>query len=182
MAPCHLQPLGDVVDAEDLVGALVAGDAGAHLPDRAEAEDGDAAAVGDRRVVDRLPGGRQHVGEEEIALVGSLLGNFDRPEMGLRHPQELRLATRHLAVELGVAEQRGAFFGGVVLGRLALGVVLALAHPAGAAGDVEGDHDAVARFDLGDRGPDLLDDAHRLVAEDVALVDEHPQHLVKVEV
>ena len=29
---------------------------------------------------------------------------------------------------------------------------------------------------------DLLDDAHRLVAEDVALVDERPHHLVEVEV
>jgi hypothetical protein len=90
--------------------------------------------------------------------------------------------TGNLAIELRVAEQRGAFFGVPVLGGLALGEVLAIAHPAAAAGDVEGDHDAVAGFDVFDLGADLLDDPHRLVSEDVALVDEHPQHLVEVQV
>ena len=33
-----------------------------------------------------------------------------------------------------------------------------------------------------DLGADLLDDAHRLVAEDVALVDERAEHLVEVQV
>jgi hypothetical protein len=56
------------------------------------------------------------------------------------------------------------------------------AHPAGPAGDVERHHDPVARLDLGDAGADLLDDAHRLVAEDVAGVEERPQHLVQVQV
>jgi hypothetical protein len=61
-------------------------------------------------------------------------------------------------------------------------VELLLAHPAFAAGDVEGDDHAVARLQLLDAGADLLDDPHRLLAEDVALFDEHAQHLVEVEV
>ena len=38
------------------------------------------------------------------------------------------------------------------------------------------------RLDVGDLGADLLDDAHRLVAEDVALVHERAEHLVEVQV
>jgi hypothetical protein len=53
----------------------------------------------------------------------------------------------------------------VDLGRLTLREELPLAHPAVPAGDIEGDHDAVAGLDVGDLGADLLDDAHRLVAE-----------------
>jgi len=51
-----------------------------------------------------------------------------------------------------------------------------------AAGDVEGDHHPVSGLDVLYLGPDLLDDPHRLVTEDVALVDEHPQHSVEVQV
>ena len=78
------------------------------------------AAVGDRRVLDRLPGGRQHVGEVEEALVGRALGHLDRPVLRLRHAQELGLAAGHLAVELRVAEQRGALAVLAHLRRLAL--------------------------------------------------------------
>ena len=59
-----LEALRDVVDPEDLACAFVAGDPGGHLTDRPEAEDGDRATVGDRRVVDRLPGGGEDIGEE----------------------------------------------------------------------------------------------------------------------
>ena len=94
VAARHLQALGDVVDAEDPRRALVAGDPRRHLADRAEAEDRDRAALGDRRVVDRLPGGGEDVGEEEVALVGAALRHLDRPELRLRHPQVLGLAAR----------------------------------------------------------------------------------------
>ena len=66
------------------------------------------AAVGHVGVLDRLPGGRQHVGEVDEAVVGRALGHLDRPVLRLRHPQVLGLAAGHLAVQLGVAEQRGA--------------------------------------------------------------------------
>ena len=51
-----------------------------------------------------------------------------------------------------------------------------------AAGDVERDHHAIALGDVGDLGADLLDDAHRLVAEDVALAHERAEDLVEVQV
>ena len=89
-------------------GAAVLGDARAHVADRAEAEDRDRAAVGDVRVLDRLPRGGQDVGEVDEAVVRRALGHLDRPVLGLRHAQELGLAAGHLAVELRVAEQRRA--------------------------------------------------------------------------
>jgi hypothetical protein len=56
------------------------------------------------------------------------------------------------------------------------------AHEARATRDVERDHDAVGALELGHAGAGFLDDAHRLVAQDVTLVEERPQHLVEVEV
>jgi hypothetical protein len=50
------------------------------------------------------------------------------------------------------------------------------------AGDVEGNHDPVPRLDLLHFGADLLDDAHRLVAEDVALLQEGGEDLVEVQI
>jgi hypothetical protein len=55
----------------------------------------------------------------------------------------------------------------VVLRGLALGVQLPFTHPAAPARDVEGDDDPVAGFSWLDLAADLLDDAHRLVAEHV---------------
>ena len=54
----------------------------------------------------RLPRRRQHVGEVHEAVVGRALGHLDRPVVGVRHSQQLGLPARHLAVQLGVAEQR----------------------------------------------------------------------------
>lgn len=47
VSPGHLQALGHQVDAEDLNGALVPGDPGAHLTNWAQAEHSHAAAGGD---------------------------------------------------------------------------------------------------------------------------------------
>ena len=51
---------------------------------------------------------------------GGPFGHLDRAVLRLRHAQALGLAARHLAVELGVAEQRGAHALLAHLGRLAL--------------------------------------------------------------
>ena len=64
------EPLGDEVDADDEPGAAVLGDPARHLADRAEPEHDHAAAVRDVGVLDRLPRGRQHVGEVDEAVVG----------------------------------------------------------------------------------------------------------------
>ena len=47
---------------------------------------------------------------------------------------------------------------------------------------LNGIDDAVADGDVRDLRADLLDDAHRLVAEDVALVHVRAEHLVQVQV
>ena len=129
-----------------------------------------------------LPRGRQDVGQVEEPLVRVLVGHLDRAELGLRHAQVLGLPAGHRAVQAGVAEQARALALVAHLGGLALGVEAALAHPAVAAGDVERDDDAVAGLDVGDVGADLLDDAHRLVAEDVARGEVGAQDLVEVQV
>jgi hypothetical protein len=101
------QAVGLEIDADDAE-ALVLGDAAGHVADRAEAEHDERAAVGHRRVLDGLPGGRQDVGEVDEAVVRRALGDLDRRVLRLRHAQELGLAAGHRAVELRVAEQRRA--------------------------------------------------------------------------
>jgi hypothetical protein len=155
-------------------------DAPGHLADRAEPVDGERPARGDVRVLHGLPGRRQHVGQEQEALVGRALGDLDGAEMGLRHAQVLGLPAGHAAVEVRVAEEARALAVLVAGGRLALREQRLLAVEAVPAGDVERDDDAVAGGDVAHLGPDLLDDAHRLVADDVALL--HLDDLAAVEV
>jgi hypothetical protein len=64
-----------------------------------EAEDDDGAAAGDPGVLDRLPGRRQHVGQQDEPLVGRTVGDRDRRVLRLRHAEELGLPARHGAVE-----------------------------------------------------------------------------------
>jgi hypothetical protein len=175
------EAVGHAIDA-DHAPALMDRDARGHVADRAKPQDEQGPAVRHARVLHRLPCGRQHVGEEQVAVVRRALGDLDRQEVPERDAQELRLAARDLAVELRVSEQGRAGAVLVDLGGLALRVQTFAAHPAVPAGDVERDHDAVADRQLGDAGARLLHDAHRLVAEDVALVDERPEDLVEVQV
>jgi hypothetical protein len=70
----------------------------------------------------------------------------------------------------------------VHLGGLALRLQPLPAHVAVAAGDVERDHDTIPRCDAGDVCAHLLDDAHRLVPEDVAWLDIWAEDLVQVQV
>jgi hypothetical protein len=134
-------------------------------------------------VFNRLPGGGQDVGEEQVAIVGRSLGHLDRPVVGLGNAQELGLAAGDLAVQLGVAEQRGAHPLVAYLGRFALRLQALLAHEAVAAGDVERHDHAIADAQmLGRLEPHFLDDAHGLVAEDVALFEEGSEDLVEMQV
>jgi hypothetical protein len=64
----------------------------------------------------------------------------------------------------------------------ALGLEAPKAHEAVTARDVERDHHAVADLQVGYGRPDLFDNAHRLVAEDVATVEERTENLVEVQV
>ena len=80
--------------------------AAGHVADRTEPEHHDAPARRDIRVLHRLPCRREHVGEVHEAVVGRALRHLDRPVVGVWHPQQFGLPARHLAVQLGVAEQR----------------------------------------------------------------------------
>src|ERR1044071_7520268 len=103
-------------------------------------------------------------------------------ELSLRDAQQFGLAAGDLAVELGVTEQRRAHALVTHLGRLALGVQLAVAHMTVAAGDLERDDDAVTRSQIARLAADFPDDAHRFVPEDVPGFHEWTQYLVEVEV
>jgi hypothetical protein len=133
----------DQIDADHPVPAVLR-DPGRHRTDRPETEDDDRSAVGDARVLDGLPGGRQHVREQHETLLGRAVGDLDRRVLRLRNVQVLGLPAGHCAVELGEAEERGAHALLAHLGRLALGLEALLAHEAAAARDLEGDHHAVA--------------------------------------
>ena len=113
-----------------LLGAAVLRDAAAMSPIGPEPEHHHAAAIGDVGVLDRLPGGGQHVGEVDEAVVGRPSGTLIGSVLGLRHPQVLGLPAGHLAVELRVAEQRGALALLAHLRGLALRVQALAAHEA----------------------------------------------------
>lgn len=65
---------------------------------------------------------------------------------------------------------------------LTLGMQVVSAHPAVAAGDVERNYDPVADAQLGDLRSDGLDDAHRLVPEHIARVQERCKHGVEMQI
>ncbi len=182
VTPRELEPLRHEVDAQHPRGAAQERHPAAHLADRAEAVDGHGAAGGDGRVVHCLPGRRQHVREVDEAIVGRPVRHLDGAVVRLRDAQELGLASGHLAVQLRVAEQRRALALLAHLRRLALRLQVLVAHVAMTARDVERDHDAIAGSDVRHLRADLLDDAHGLVTEDVALVEIRAEHLVEMQV
>ncbi|OEI68888.1 hypothetical protein Cus16_1377 [Curtobacterium sp. ER1/6] len=169
------------VDGEHAVAQVLA-DARGELADRAEAEHRERAALGDLGVLHGLPRGRDDVAHEEPLVVSTGVGHLDGAVVGVRHAQVLGLAAGDLAVHLRVPEERGTGAVLLHLGGLALRLEAVLAHPAVPARDVERDDDAVADLEVRDGRADLLDDAHRLVAEDVALVDVRAEDPVQVQV
>ena len=178
----HLEPFRYEVDSENPFGTERPGDPGAELPDRPEAEDRQAPALRRVGISHRLPRRGQDVGEVEESVIGRAFRNLDRAEIGVRDPQVLGLAAGDLTVELGIAEQRRPLAVLPNLRGLALGVEVLVAHEAVAAGDIEGDDHTIAGFEVRHARTDFLDDPHRLVAEHVAVIDEHAQQLVEVEI
>lgn len=176
------ETLGDEIDTDDGTGAAVLCDTGGHVADGPQTQDGYRAAVGNGRVLDRLPRGGQDVGEVDEAVVGRTGGDLDGQLVAERDAQQLGLSARHLSVQLGVAEERRPHAPVTYLRGLALGVEPLVAHETVAAADVEGDDHPVSRADLRHVRPDLLDDAHRLVAQDVAGVQIRPEEFVQMQV
>ena len=106
-----------------------------------------------------------------------LAGELEAVGIGEGHAEQLSLCAL-VAALVGVAVSRARVAG---VGRQAGGAVAGDAHGAKAAADVGGDGDAVAFFDAGDSGADLLDNAQGFVADDAALDPAHAS-LVEVEV
>jgi hypothetical protein len=137
-----LQPLRDQIDTDHLVAAVLR-DPAAHVTDRAEPEHDSRPAVGHRRVLDCLPGRRQHIREEDEPVVREAVRHLDRQGVAERDAHVLGLPAWHLPIQLGVAEQGRARSVLANLRRLALGLQAPGAHEAAAAGDVERHHDAI---------------------------------------
>ena len=96
--------------------------------------------------------------------------------------QKLGLSAGHVPVELRETQHRRAHALLVDLRRLALRLETLAAHKAVSARDVKRHHDAVAGAYLRDLRANFLDDTHRFVTEDIALLDEHAEHLIEVQV
>ena len=114
-----LEALGNQIHADHAL-AVMLGDPGGHVPDRSQTEDDQRTTGGHAGVVNALPGGRQHVGEEDEPIVGWSFGHLDRQEVSEWDAEKFGLAAGDLPVELGVAEQRRARAVLMDLGRLAL--------------------------------------------------------------
>src|SRR5690606_747602 len=146
---------------------MVHADARHELADGTEPEHGERASFRDIRVLHALPRGGQDVAEIQVTIVGEVRSHTNMVVISQRYPQILRLPTRHLAVELRVAEEGCTAAVLAHLGGLALRLQSLAAHETVAARDRERNDDAVADSQLGDIGADLYNDAHRLVSEDV---------------
>ena len=183
----HPVPLGHAAafrnrfDGDDPL-AEVSTDPAGELPHRAEPKDGQCAAGGDIGVFHSLPGGGKNIGEVEVPLIGQFVPDLYRSVVGVGHAQVFRLPAGDRPVELGEPEQARPAVVGMDLGGFALGLQPLFAHPAMAAGNVEGDDHPVARLEVPDLGADLLDDTHGFVAQDVAGLHVGAKDLVQVEV
>lgn len=182
-SPCRGagESLGYEVDG-DHSRAFVLCDARCHVSDGPEAEDGHRSPVGNCRVFDRLPCGGQHIGEVHESRIRRALRHFDVRELCLRDAKVLGLTAGDLTVELGEAEQCCAHSLFANLGGLALGVQARIAHVAVPAGDLERNDHSVSDCQIPCLRADFLDDAHRLVAEDVTFVHEGTECFVQMQV
>ncbi len=177
----HRSALGLGLDREDAIPQVHA-DAGGELSDRPQPHHRQGSPFGDVRVLHALPGGGDDVAEEEVAVVGQVVADADVVVVGQRHAQVFGLTTGDLPVELRVSEERRSAAVLPHLRRLALRLQTPAAHEAVAARDVERDDDAVADGEVRHGRSHLDDDAHRLVPEHVALVDERSEEFVQVQV
>jgi hypothetical protein len=107
LVPSHLQAVGVLVDRDDPLSAEHHGAGDRELPDRPRTEDGDDLAAGDLAEVGAHVPRREDVGEEQDLLVGQIVLDLDRTDVGERHPGVLRLAPRVAARQARVAEDPG---------------------------------------------------------------------------
>ncbi len=94
-----------VVDGDDLVGALDQGALDGEQPDRTATPDRHRVTRLDLAVLGRHPAGGQDVGQEQNLLVLQAIGNDDRPDIAIGHPDILGLAAGIAAGHVRIAEQ-----------------------------------------------------------------------------
>ena len=94
-----------VIDDRNLLGTEKERRLNGELSDRSESDHGQCPVGRHIGVLHSLPGGRQDVREVQEPLVRRTLRDRDRPELGLRDPQQLGLAPRDRPVQGRVAEQ-----------------------------------------------------------------------------
>ena len=162
------------LEAAKRIGAEVHRAPDCELADRTAAEHADDVARLDLGDVGSHVTGRKDVREHDRLVVGDLVGQLHRPDVGERHPHELGLHPVERAGHLRPAVEGGAGLRPVGVGPVALRIVAGAAVRAGAAADRRGDHHAVAGPQVADPGADLLDHAHALVPEDRPRL--HPRH------
>ena len=102
------EPVVVLVDRDHLLGAEHHGAGDRELADRARPEDRDRLAAGDVAEVRAHEARRQDVREEQHLLVGQLVLELERADVGVGHARVLRLAAGVAAGEVGVAEDAGA--------------------------------------------------------------------------
>ena len=185
----HRQPFGNAVDSDHPPRPEHPRALDRELGHRAAAPDRDRVALFDTRVLGRHVPGREDVREEQDLLVGQARFDFDRPDVGVRHAQKLGLAAGVPAEHVRKSEQAGRgvahSLGGnfrVGVGGIAGGVERLRAEVARSAGDGEGDDDAVPLLELRHFATDFDDDAHRLVAQDVAALHRRLVAVEEVEI
>lgn len=101
-------------------------------------------------------------------MVRKLGADHHGPVVGVRHAQELRLSAGHAAVEFRIAEESRAFFVGMNLSSLTLGLEPPFAHPAVSAGNVEGDDHAIPYLHPCNCRTGFLNYAHGFMSQDVS--------------
>ncbi len=185
----HGQPLGHVVDADDLLGAHHDRAADGELADRAGAPYRHRVGGLDIALRRGLPAGGQDVAEKQHLLVGQAVGDHHRADIGVGHAHILGLAAGIAAGEMGIAIKPGGGMAEhlvgdvlVAVGTLADREIAAPALVAFAADDGEGHHHAVADLQLLVRRADLHHFAHELVAHDVAVLHAGHEAVVQVQV
>ncbi len=186
----QFEPMGMVVDADDLLGPHQHGALHGKQAHRSGTPDGDRVARLDLGVFSRHPAGGQDVGEEQDLVIIHAVGNDDRPDIGKRHPHIFRLAAGIAAGEVGIAEQAAdgmavEHFGGVLLFNgiavVAGRILQLLAVEALAAGNGEGHHDALALLERA-LGANLDHFAHEFMAQDIARFHAGDDAVIKVQV
>ena len=146
----HREPLRKAVDGNDALGAEQICALDGELTDGTAAPDGHRIARLDLAVLRGHVAGWKNVGEEQHLFIGEGFGHLDRPDVGERHANVLRLPAGVSAVHVRIAEEprpeKPQSFSAIQAFGLSCrrATTSFLAEVAVPAGDGERHHDAIA--------------------------------------